>query len=93
MRCPARALKTSQSGPALGNVMAQQHEPRGRALEVELRQKGVEHLLRSERRVGAWKVGAIAPVLISAEEEHLDAKLTRLFGDREHVRLRQSSAD
>ena len=88
MRWPARALKTSQSVPALGDRVAQQHEPRRRALEVELRQKGVEHLLGSERPVGAGKVGAVAPVLIGAEEERLDAELPRLLGDREHVGLR-----
>ncbi len=69
------------------NRVAQQHEARGRPVEVELRQKGVEHLLAGESPVGAGKIGAVAPVLVGAEEERLDAELPRLLADREHVRF------
>ena len=67
--------------------VAEQHESRGGTLEVELGQKGVQHLLGPQRPVRAREIGAVAPVLVGAEEEGLDAILPRLFGDREHVGL------
>ncbi len=65
--------------------MAQEHEARRGPVEIELRQERVEHLLARQSPVGARKIGAVAPVLVGAEEEHLDAELPRLLGDREHV--------
>ena len=67
--------------------MAQEHEARRGTVEVELRQERVEHLLARQSAIGARKIGAVAPVLIGAEEEHLDAELPRLVSDREHVRF------
>src|SRR3984885_7654583 len=58
---------------------------RGGPMEVELRQKRVEHLLTRQSPVGARKIGAVAPVLIGAEEEDFDTELPCLVGDREHV--------
>ena len=67
--------------------MGQQNEARRRFVRVKLRHKGVEDLLRREAFVGAWKIGAIAPVLKSPEEKDFDAKLSRVFGDGENIRL------
>ena len=80
----ARAQDLAQ-GLGARNRVAQQHEARRRPFEVELREKGVEHLLAGERPVGARKIGAVAPVLVGAEEERLDAEYARLLGDGEHV--------
>src|SRR5208283_4685370 len=63
-------------------------EPRRRPLEIKLRQEGVAHLFGPKRAIGAGEIGAVAPVLISAEEERLDAILPRLLADGEHVCLR-----
>src|SRR5262245_49033939 len=54
---------------------------------VELREKRAEHLTRLERAVGAWKIGAVPPVLAGAEEEHLDAGISGLLMHGEDVRL------
>ena len=70
----ARAQDLAQSLGARNRV-AQQHEAGRRPFEVELGEKGVEHLLQAQRPVGAGKIGAVAPVLVGAEEEHLDAEL------------------
>ena len=49
--------------------------------------KDVQHLVQLHRAVGARKIGAVAPVLAAAEEEHLHAALPALLIDGEHVRL------
>ena len=72
---------------AIVEIPVEQDE-RGRGpLVVELRHEGAEHLRRRQRLVGARKIGAVAPVLEGAEEEHLDAELARVLVDREDVRL------
>ena len=56
-------------------------------LAVKLREKGVEHFRLGQARVGAREIGAVAPVLIGAEEKRLDAEAPRLLGDGEDVGL------
>ena len=41
-------------------------------IAVELRQKRAEHIAGRKRAVGLGEIGAVAPVLAGAEEEHLD---------------------
>ena len=50
-----------------------QDQARRRLVVVELRQEGRKHFARPERFVGFGKIGAVAPVLPGAEEEHFDA--------------------
>src|SRR5262249_28794742 len=64
-----------------------QDQPRSRLVVVELRQEGAEHLTRTERAVGLREIGAVAPVLPGAEEEHLHAEEAALLMHGEHVRL------
>ena len=58
---------------------------RHRLVVVELRHEGVQHFGARKLRIGLWEIGAIAPVLSGAEEEHLDAGNAALmrasFGD------------
>ena len=68
-------------------------QARRRLVGVKLREKRVEHLAWREALVGARKIGAIAPVLVGAEEKHLDAELPGLFDDGENVRLLDRFAD
>lgn len=67
--------------------MRQQHEAWRRLVVVELGDDGGQHLGRSQRAVGAREEGAIAPVLMIAEEEDLDAELPGLLVDGEDVGL------
>ena len=67
--------------------MRQQDELRHRLVVIELRQEGAEDLAGLERSVGAREIGAVAPVLAGAEEEHLDADLAALLGETEDIRL------
>ena len=67
--------------------MADQHQPRDRLVVVELADEGGH-----DRRVGvalvdAREVGAVAPVLAGAEEEHLHAGLAALGAEGEDVGL------
>ena len=87
MRWPRAGAQHLAEGLRARNGVAEQHEARRRAVEIELREERVEHLLGRQRPVGARKIGAVAPVLVGAEEEHLDAELPRLLGDGEHVGL------
>src|SRR5262249_33177266 len=64
-----------------------QDQPRSRLVVVELRQEGAEHLTRTERAVGLREIGAVAPVLPGAAEEHLHAEEAALLMHGEHVRL------
>ncbi len=68
-------------------VVRQQDQLRRRLVVVELRQERGQHLLRRERFLRARKIGAVAPVLSGAEEEHLDAGIAALLMDGEHIRL------
>ena len=84
---PARSSKASVEQAAILDLVRQQDEPRRRLVRVELREKGAEHLAGVEALVGAREIGAVAPVLTGAEEEHLDAELPGLFGDGENIGL------
>src|SRR5690606_128820 len=59
----------------LARLMAQQDQPRRRAVLVELTDEGLEHFGVRKACVGAWPVGVVAPVLVGAEA---DRKSTRL---------------
>jgi hypothetical protein len=65
----------------------QQDELRRRLVVVELREEGAQHFFRRERLLRAREIGAVAPVLPGAEEEHLDTGVAALLVDREHVGL------
>ncbi len=72
---------------ALLDLVRQQHQARAGLVVVELRQEGAQHLGGVERGVRLREVGAVAPVLAGAEEEHLDAALAALLVDGEDVGL------
>jgi hypothetical protein len=65
----------------------QQDEFRRRLVVVELREERAQHLFRREGFLRAREIGAVAPVLPGAEEEHLDAGIAALLMDGEHVGL------
>ena len=69
------------------DLVREQDEARRGLVVVELREEGGQHLLRAHRLVGLREIGAVAPVLPVAEEEHLDAELAGLLVEGEHVRL------
>ncbi len=73
--------------PARGDLVREQDELRRRLVVVELGDKGFQHLLHREALVGAGEIGAVAPIVAVAEEEHLDAGLARLLMRGEHVSL------
>ena len=62
-------------------------QPRARLVVVELREERAQHLARPERAVGLGEIGAVAPVLAGAEEEHLDADEAAVLMHGEHVGL------
>src|SRR5471032_263203 len=66
-------------------LMRHQHQPRRRLVVIELRHEGAEHFGRSERAIGFREIGAVAPVLSGAEEEHLDAIVAAGLMQREYV--------
>ena len=65
----------------------EEHATRTRLVVVELREERAEHLGRRQGAVGLGKIGAVAPVLAGAEEEHLDAGEAALLMGGEHVGL------
>ena len=65
---------------AVLDLVREQDAARRRLVVVELGEEGVEHLRLGQRSVGAREVGAVAPVLAGAEEEHLDAESARRPG-------------
>ncbi len=67
--------------------MREQHEARRRLVVVELGHDRGQHLLRRQAAVGAREDRAVAPVLLVAEEENLDAELPGLLVDGEDIRL------
>ena len=73
--------------PACRNLVREQDELRRRLVVVELRDERLQHLLDREALVGAREIGAVAPIVAAAEEEHLDAGLPRLLMRGEHVGL------
>src|SRR5207248_9262710 len=70
---------------AVLDLVRQEDATRRRLIVIELRQKRAEHFARFERAVRAREVGAVAPVLTGAEEEHLDARISALLVHGEHV--------
>ena len=55
------------------DLVREEDAARRRLVVIELREERTEHLARFERAVGTREIGAVAPVLAGAEEEHLDA--------------------
>ena len=82
---PAFSLSAAASSSISSTVSDKQDLPRHRLVVVELRQKGVQHLGARKLRIGLREIGAVAPVLAGAEEEHLDAGNAALVVDREDV--------
>ncbi len=78
--------RSLEQGPLL-DLVREQDQPRYRLVVVELGEEGAEHRARLEVAVGARIVGAVAPVLAGAEEEHLDAGGAALLVDGEDVGL------
>ncbi len=56
----ARTQRAAERIVAL-DIVGKQHETRRRALQVELREEGIEHFGGPEASVGAWEISAIAP--------------------------------
>ncbi len=71
----------------VGHLLAQQHQLRRRLVVVELADESSQHFLAGRGLVVAREIGAVAPVLAAAEEEHLDAGLSGLARGRDHVGL------
>jgi hypothetical protein len=65
--------------------MREQDQPWRRLVVVELCEEGGQHFLRREGLFRAREIGAVAPVLAGAEEEHFDAGIAALLVDGEHV--------
>ncbi len=80
-------LDRQRVGQQLGflDLVRQQDQFRRRLVVVELRQERGQHFFRRERFLRAREIGAVAPVLAGAEEEHLDAGIAALLMDGEHV--------
>ena len=72
---------------ALLDLVREEDAARARLVVVELREERAQHLAGRERAVGLREIGAIAPVLAGAEEEHLDAVEAAVLMDGEHVGL------
>ena len=72
---------------AVGHVVGDEDQLRHRLVVVELRDEAVEHLLHGQRAIGLGEVGAVAPVLAGAKEEHLDARLPAVLRGGEDVGL------
>src|SRR5262249_17053421 len=58
---------------AIGDRMGNQNKSRRRPIIVKLREESRKDFPGSERTVGLWKIGAIAPALPGAKEENLHA--------------------
>ncbi|MHC2575733.1 hypothetical protein ACVMHR_000472 [Bradyrhizobium diazoefficiens] len=67
--------------------MRKQDVLRRRLVVVELGEEGAEHFFGRKGLLRAREIGAVAPVLAGAEEEHLDAGEAALLVDGEHVGL------
>jgi hypothetical protein len=67
------------------DLMRQQDELWRRLVVVELGEERGQHFLRGERLLRAREIGAVAPVLAGAEEEHLDTGIAAFLVDGEHV--------
>ena len=82
---PALTDSASASRCGLLDLVRQQDQSWRRLVVVELREERAQHFLRREGLLGAREIGAVAPVLPGAEEEHLDAGIAAFLVDREHV--------
>src|SRR5690242_17768434 len=65
--------------------MRDQNKAGRRPVVVELSHERRQHLACGERAVRFGKIGAIAPVLAGAEEEHLDTGESALLIQREYI--------
>src|SRR6516225_4293258 len=72
---------------AVVDLVRDQNQPRTGLVVVELREKRRQELARRDRAIGFRKIGAIAPVLPSAEKEYFDAGETALLMQRENIGL------
>ena len=88
LTCAAGALaeRRFEQRPLL-EIVREQDQLRRRLVVVELGEEGAEHRAGLEPLVGAREIGAVAPVLAGAEEEHLDAGLAAVLMDGEDIRL------
>ena len=66
-------------------IVRKQDQARHRLVVIELRDETIEHVFDSKGPVGLRIVGAIAPVLAGAEEEHLNAGLPAVLMGCEHI--------
>jgi hypothetical protein len=66
-------------------IVGDQDHPRRRLVVVELSDEGAKDLAGRQRRVGLGEIGAVAPVLPGAEEEHLDAGHAGIMMDGKHI--------
>ncbi len=67
--------------------VAGQDQSRRGLVAVELPDEGLEDLARLRPRPGAREVGAVAPVLMRADEEHLHAGVAALLVQCNNIRL------
>ena len=87
MRWPVFSDSASADQRLLLHLVGQQDEARAGLVVVELGEEGPQHLGFRQGAVGAGIIGAVAPILAGAEEEHLDAGGPALLVAGEHVRL------
>ncbi len=69
----------------LDQLVAQQHQRRLRPVVVELADERGQHLVGGKLAVMAREIGAVAPIVAAAEEEHLDAGLAAGLMGRDHI--------
>ncbi len=86
------AQRLGQQRP-LGEIMRDVNAARHRLVVIELGDEALQNLLWPERAIGAREIGAVAPILLGAEEEHLDAGLPALAVSGEDVGLLHARAD
>ena len=80
-------LKRLGKQRAFLDLVRDEDAARTRLVVIELRKKRAQHLAGGERAIGFGEIGAIAPVLPGAEEEHLDAAEAAGLMHGEHVGL------
>src|SRR5262249_2910912 len=72
---------------SIGHVVRHEDATRRRLIVVKLSDERAEHVLGSERAVGAREICAVAPVLSGAEEEYFDTREAAFLMQREHIGL------
>ena len=82
----AQCQRFGKQGAVL-DVVAEQNERWRRPFGVELRDERPQNAARCQAAIGAREIGAVAPVLEGAEEEHFDAELAAFLRDREDIGL------